>query len=104
MTILSDLVGGLGAAMVTGRVQVDRVSTEVARVYQDEPLLNQARIPRMVLSEVTVEVRFATGLLSDGRIEVLVTTDELAKIKPECVSTLVVKFTEDDLEQLARTS
>jgi hypothetical protein len=98
MTALGDLVGGLGSGLVHGRAQSDRACVDVARLYREEELLQGIRTPRMILSEVTVEVRFVAAGVRDNKVEVLVTPDELAKARSEQISTLTLRFTEDDLE------
>ncbi|MFD4675966.1 hypothetical protein ACFWNN_40015 [Lentzea sp. NPDC058450] len=103
MTWLADLVGAIGAGLVEGRVVADRASCEVAGLYRDEVLLNGARVPRMVLSEVTVEVRCATAGVDGRRVDLLVTAEELARTRPENIGTLVLKYAEEDLEPPART-
>ena len=98
MVTLADLVGSLGAGLVLGRIQADKASVDVAILYRDEPLLRGTRIPRMVLSEVTIEVKFATAPVQENIANLLVNLEELAKIRPEHLSTLTLKYTEDDLE------
>jgi hypothetical protein len=104
MTALADLIGGIGTGLVMGRVQTDRASMDALALYRDEPLLDGARVPRMVLSEVTVEVRVATATFQESGIEVLVTADELVKTRPEHISTLTLKYTQDDLEPPPRSA
>ncbi|MEU5261143.1 hypothetical protein [Amycolatopsis sp. NPDC021455] len=102
MTVLADLVAGLGAGLVAGRAQADRASVEIAELYRREPLLEGARVPRMVLSEVTVEAKFATVHVEPDRVEVLVTTEELAKLAPDRLGVLTLRYTEADLDLPAR--
>lgn len=98
MTRFSDLVGGLGTDLVRGRTHADRASIEAARIYADEPLLRGARVPRMSLADVTIEVKYAISLVSHDGTEILVTPGELADTRPEHLGTLTLRFSEDDLE------
>jgi hypothetical protein len=95
---LSDLVGGLSASLVYGRAQADHAALEVAARYRAEPLLQGARVPRMLLSEVTIQLRFAVNAAEGEGIEVLATAEELAGVPYEQATVLTLKFKEDDLE------
>jgi hypothetical protein len=102
VTTLSDLVGAVGSGLVRGRVLADQATAEVSEFYRHEPLLAGARVPRMVLSAVTAEFRFVTALVDGGRVEVLVTAEELAGHPVDRLGTLVLTYTEDDLETAAQ--
>jgi len=98
MTLLTDLVGAIGAGLVHGRAQADHASVEVTARYRAEPLLREARIPRMTLSEVSVEIAFITNIVEPGRVDILVTARELASAEPQRLSVLALKFAGDDLD------
>ncbi|MFD3307494.1 hypothetical protein [Streptomyces sp. NPDC058694] len=98
MTRLSEFVGGLGAGLVRGRAHSDLASVEVARTYAAEPLLREARVPRMTLPEVTIEVKCAIVDVGADDVEIRVTPRELVEVPAAHLSTIVLKWNGEDID------
>jgi hypothetical protein len=100
MTRLSEFVGGLGAGLVRGRSHSDLASVDVARMYAAEPLLREARVPRMTLPEVTIEVKCAIVDVARDDVEIRVTPRELVDVPAVHLSTIVLKWNGEDIDPL----
>jgi hypothetical protein len=60
---LGDVLGGVLAEVVRGRLAADALTAQLLAAYQRDPALSMLSVPRVVVREMTVTLRFAVNSL-----------------------------------------
>jgi hypothetical protein len=61
MPAMGDVIGALATHIARGRSQGDLSTVEVARLYQEHPLLSTFPVPRVSIDEIVLDLKFAVN-------------------------------------------
>jgi len=65
MAEMGEVLGAVMSQIARGRSQADVAALEVARLYQEHPLLSTFPVPRMTVDEIVLDLKFA---ISEGPV------------------------------------
>lgn len=95
---LVDVLSGTGCALLSAKVSMDLLSSQVSKDYEKDALLSLVSLPFFSFSDVTVDIKFAVANLGENNeVYVHIDSTSLQQLSQNIISHVELKVAQSKI-------